>query len=66
MNAMDRLVGKTVSQVRYIDPWGEGVLITFTDGTEMHITERMQAGEFEVKVNQEIAVSDWHNADEEV
>lgn len=45
------LVGKTIASINYVDPWGEGLRITFTDGTTMRVTERMQAGEIEVYIN---------------
>ena len=52
---MKELIGKTVETVRYVDPWGNGLVITFTDGTFLRVTERMQAGEFQVEVNDEVA-----------
>ncbi len=55
MKEMKELVGKTVETVRYVDPWGEGLRIAFTDGTFLHITELMQAGEIQVKVNDQTA-----------
>lgn len=52
---MKELIGKTVASVSYVDPWDEGLVITFTDGTTMRVTERMQAGQIEVEVNGETA-----------
>ena len=52
---MKELVGKTIATANYVDPWGEGLVITFTDGTKLRVTERMQAGEIEVEVNGQTA-----------
>lgn len=60
---MKELIGKTVATVSYIDPWGEGLRITFTDGTTMRVTERMQAGEIEVEVNGETAEYEYNFED---
>ena len=50
------IAGKTVQDVKYADPWGEGITIRFTDGSELYIYERMQAGEIIVMFNgQEVA-----------
>lgn len=50
------IAGKTVQDIKYVDPWGEGITIRFTDGSELYIYERMQAGEIIVMFNgQEIA-----------
>ena len=50
------IAGKTVQDVKYADPWGEGITIRFTDGSELYIYERMQAGEIIVLFNgQEVA-----------
>jgi hypothetical protein len=38
------IAGKTVEGIKYPDPWGEGITIKFTDGSELNIYERMQAG----------------------
>lgn len=48
---MKELIGKTVATASYVDPWGKGLVITFTDGTTLRVTEAMQAGEIEVEVN---------------
>lgn len=57
---MKNLIGKTVAEARYIDPWGRGLLLTFTDGTTLRVTERMQAGEFEVEVNNQTAEYEYN------
>jgi len=50
------IAGKTVQDIKYVDPWGEGITIRFTDGSELYIYERMQAGEIIVMFNgQEVA-----------
>jgi len=50
------IAGKTVKDIKYVDPWGEGITIRFTDGDELYIYERMQAGEIIVLFNgQEVA-----------
>ena len=48
---MKDLTGKTIASARYIDPWDEGLVLTFTDGTTLRVTEAMQAGEIQVEVN---------------
>ena len=45
------LEGKVVDSCLYIDAYDDGVMITFTDGTVLQITERMQAGELRVLLN---------------
>ena len=45
----ETIAGKTVQGVSYPDPWGEGITILFTDGSKLHIYERMQAGQIIVK-----------------
>lgn len=52
---MKELIGKTIAGANYVDPWGEGLRITFTDGTTLRVLERMQAGEIEVRVNDQTA-----------
>ena len=47
------IAGKTVDPVKYPDPWGEGITIKFTDGSELNIYERMQAGEIMATYNDE-------------
>jgi hypothetical protein len=60
---MKELIGKTVASVSYIDPWGEGLRITFTDGTQVRVTERAQAGEFEVEINGQTAEYEYNFED---
>lgn len=60
---MKDLIGKTVASVAYVDPWSKGLRITFTDGTTLLVTERMQAGEFEVEVNGETAEYEYNFED---
>jgi len=56
MNKEVLIAGKTVQDIKYVDPWGEGITIRFTDGSELYIYERMQAGEIIVMFNgQEVA-----------
>lgn len=57
---MKDLVGKTIASINYVDPWGEGLRITFTDGTTLRVTERMQAGEIEVEVNGQAAEYEYN------
>lgn len=52
---MKKLIGKTIAGANYIDPWDRGLLITFTDGTTLRVTERMQSGEIQVNVDDDIA-----------
>jgi hypothetical protein len=52
---MKELIGKTIAGANYVDPWGKGLRITFTDGTTLRVTERMQAGEIQVEVNDQTA-----------
>lgn len=57
---MQELIGKTVATVSYVDPWSRGLVITFTDGTKVRVTERMQAGEFEVEINGKTAEYEYN------
>ena len=41
-------VGKTVSRVEYVDDYGEGFTLHFTDGSMLNISEAMQAGKLSV------------------
>lgn len=52
---MEELIGKTVDVAKYIDPWGSGLILIFTDGTTLRVSEAMQAGEIEVEINGETA-----------
>ena len=61
MTTTNDLIGKTIKQVKYTDPWSGGLLITFTDDTSMLVTERMQAGEFAVYYAGDKLVSEWHS-----
>ena len=56
MNIEVLIAGKTVQDVKYADPWGEGITIRFTDGSELYIYERMQAGEIIATYNEEMIV----------
>jgi hypothetical protein len=58
---MKAIIGKTIATVQYVDPWGEGLFITFTDGTSLRVYEAMQAGEICVKLNNEEVESDWRS-----
>ena len=51
MNEEATIAGKTVQGVSYPDPWGKGITILFTDGSKLHIYERMQAGQIMVEYN---------------
>jgi len=46
-----QLDGKIVKSCVYVDAYDGGVVITFTDGTVLKVTESMQAGELRVHVN---------------
>lgn len=41
-------VGKTVATVEYVDDYGTGFTLTFTDGSVLNISEAMQAGQISV------------------
>lgn len=41
-------VGKTVSRIDYVDDFGEGITVLFTDGSMLNVSELMQAGQLEV------------------
>jgi len=41
-------VGKTVARVEYVDDFGEGITLVFTDGSVLAVWERMQAGQLNV------------------
>jgi hypothetical protein len=42
------LAGKTVERIDYVDDFGEGISVVFTDGSVLTVSERMQAGMLEV------------------
>ena len=48
------IVGKTVATVTYSDPWEEGLVIVFTDGTVLKVRERTQSGEIQVSLNDKV------------
>ena len=50
------IAGKTVKSISYPDPWSEGLTIVFTDGSELNVYERMQAGEIIATYNEEVIV----------
>ena len=41
---MDKLIGKTIAEVEYIDQYDAGISLIFTDGTCLTVSELMQAG----------------------
>ena len=41
---MDKLIGKTIAEVEYIDQYDGGINLIFTDGTCLTVSELMQAG----------------------
>lgn len=45
------LTGKTIEAVSYPNPWDDGITILFTDGSKLHVYERMQAGQITVTYN---------------
>lgn len=45
------LIGKTVSAVQYVDDFGEGITLQFTDGSFLCVTEEMQAGRLQVSAS---------------
>ena len=55
---MNNLVGKTVSSVDFVDPWDNGLKITFSDGTTLEVKEAQQAGEIKVLINKEVIKPD--------
>ena len=52
MNFKD-LVGKTVTLAHHVDNDYFGVILIFSDGTALSVSERMQAGQLEVVINDE-------------
>jgi hypothetical protein len=64
MNEEETIAGKTVQGVSYPDPWGEGITILFTDGSKLHIYERMQAGQIMVEYNGQEVVYERENDDD--
>lgn len=37
-------VGRTVARIDYVDDFGEGISVVFTDGSVLNVSEAMQAG----------------------
>ena len=50
------IAGKTVESISYPNPWSEGLIIVFTDGSKLNVYERMQAGEIIATYDEEIIV----------
>lgn len=65
VNAVRAFEGKTVAFINYIDPWGAGITITFTDGSTLRVTEQMQAGQIQVEANGFEVMSDRHLNDDD-
>ena len=42
------LAGKTVERIDYVDDFGEGISVVFTDGSVLTVCERQQAGQLDV------------------
>lgn len=42
------LAGKTVERIDYVDDFGEGISVVFTDGSVLTVSERQQAGQLDV------------------
>ena len=37
-------VGRTVARIDYVDDFGEGISVVFTDGSVLNVSESQQAG----------------------
>ena len=56
---MQKLIGKTIAEVEYIDRYDGGFSLIFTDGTCLTVSELMQAGAITVYYDgEEIAHAD--------
>ncbi len=55
---MNRLIGKTIAEVEYIDQYSGGISLLFTDGTCLTVSELMQAGAIAVYYDGEELESD--------
>jgi hypothetical protein len=53
-------VGKTVARIDYVDDFGEGISVVFTDGSVLNVCEAMQAGKLSVSafINEEEITND--------
>lgn len=47
-SVLNCLAGKTVSKVNFVDRYDGGITLTFTDGSELCVTEQMQAGQLNI------------------
>ena len=53
MSNLNEIVGKTVVKVDHIDNFDGGIVITFSDGTFLAVTEYTQTGKLDVSYHKE-------------
>ena len=53
MSNLNEIVGKTVVEINHIDNFDGGIVITFSDGTFLSVTEYTQTGKLDVFYHKE-------------
>jgi hypothetical protein len=63
MSDLNEIVGKVVVKVDHIDNFDGGIVITFSDGTSLAVTEYAQTGKLDVSYHNEVStkptVQEW-------
>ena len=63
MSDLNEIVGKTVVKIDHIDNFDGGIVITFSDGTSLAVTEYAQTGKLDVSYHNEVStkptVEEW-------
>jgi hypothetical protein len=54
MSDLNEIVGKVVVKVDHIDNFDGGIVITFSDGTSLSVTEYAQTGKLDVSYHNEV------------
>ena len=63
MSNLNEIAGKVVVKVDHIDNFDGGIVITFSDGTSLAVTEYAQTGKLDVSYHNEVStkptVEEW-------
>jgi len=63
MSDLNEIVGKVVVKIDHIDNFDGGIVITFSDGTSLAVTEYAQTGKLDVSYHNEVStkptVQEW-------
>jgi len=55
MSDLNEIVGKTVVKIDHIDNFDGGIVIAFSDGTSLAVTEYTQTGKLDVSYHNEVS-----------